>query len=307
MELRTADLGGPIRYADFGGSGPTMVLVHGLGGSHVNWRWVGPRLAARGRVLAPDLAGFGLSPRAGRSTTVQANARLLGRFVREVAGAPAILVGNSMGALASLLLAAHRPALVSGLVLSAAAVPFSGGRPDRVVLAVFTAYAIPGVGELFVRRRVAALGPEGVLRESFAVCCADVSRLPPEVLQAELEMARQRVRQPWAQRSFLEGARSVVRAVLRPRAYSEILRRVAAPTLVVHGERDRLVSVVSARAVARRPGWSLEVLPDVGHLPMLEAPERFSVAVEGWLDGPGASAARAAAASGGAPPDALAG
>jgi pimeloyl-ACP methyl ester carboxylesterase len=58
-----------------------MVLVHGLGGSHVNWMRVGPLLAERARVLAPDMAGFGMTPPAGRGTSVQANARLLDRFV----------------------------------------------------------------------------------------------------------------------------------------------------------------------------------------------------------------------------------
>ena len=47
MISRTLDLGGPVHYLDFGGSGPTMVLVHGLGGSHLNWMWVGEKLARR--------------------------------------------------------------------------------------------------------------------------------------------------------------------------------------------------------------------------------------------------------------------
>ena len=62
-----------------------MVLVHGLGGSAVNWMAVGPGLATRARGLAPDLAGFGRSPLAGRSACVQANQRLLGRFIDEFA------------------------------------------------------------------------------------------------------------------------------------------------------------------------------------------------------------------------------
>ena len=45
MRSRTIDLDGPVHYADFGGTGPTLVLVHGLGGSHVNWMAVGPALA----------------------------------------------------------------------------------------------------------------------------------------------------------------------------------------------------------------------------------------------------------------------
>jgi pimeloyl-ACP methyl ester carboxylesterase len=73
MISRTLDLGGPLHYQDFGGTGPTMVLVHGLGGSHLNWMMVGERLARRARVLVPDLAGFGRTPLAGRSASVSAN------------------------------------------------------------------------------------------------------------------------------------------------------------------------------------------------------------------------------------------
>lgn len=102
LESRFIDLDGPVHFADFGGEGPTMVLVHGLGGSAVNWMAVGPGLATRARVLAPDLAGFGRSPLAGRSARVQANQRLLGRFIDEFAVDPVILVGNSMGGMIAL-------------------------------------------------------------------------------------------------------------------------------------------------------------------------------------------------------------
>ncbi len=59
MPLRTLDLDGPVHYMDFGGTGPTMVLVHGLGGSHHNWLWVGEKLA-RGmlRLCCRDLTRF---------------------------------------------------------------------------------------------------------------------------------------------------------------------------------------------------------------------------------------------------------
>src|SRR5207302_6799085 len=78
MRSFALDAGGPLHLADFGGSGPTLLLVHGLGGSHLNWMLVGDRLAQHHRVLAVDLPGFGRSPRAGRDVSVAANAELLG-------------------------------------------------------------------------------------------------------------------------------------------------------------------------------------------------------------------------------------
>jgi pimeloyl-ACP methyl ester carboxylesterase len=99
MERRTIDLGGPVFYLDVTGpsSGPTFVLVHGLGGSHANWLALAPLLARRGRVLALDLPGFGLSPLAGRKASMSSSRSIMARFIHDVVGAPVVLVGNSMG------------------------------------------------------------------------------------------------------------------------------------------------------------------------------------------------------------------
>src|SRR5215468_7607331 len=95
---RWIDVGGPTHYLDYGGpsDGPVVVAVHGLGGSAVNWAAIAPLLTDRCRVLAPDLAGHGLTQSLGRGTTVAANRALLHRFVQSVVGGPVILMGNSM-------------------------------------------------------------------------------------------------------------------------------------------------------------------------------------------------------------------
>jgi pimeloyl-ACP methyl ester carboxylesterase len=102
---RWADLGGPLHYLDFGGpaGGPLIVCVHGLGGSAANWVAVAPLLTGGCRVLAPDLAGHGLTQSRGRGTGVAANRALLHRFLASVAPGPVILMGNSMGGMISLL------------------------------------------------------------------------------------------------------------------------------------------------------------------------------------------------------------
>jgi predicted alpha/beta-fold hydrolase len=96
-------------------TGPAVVCVHGLGGSHANWHDLGPLLAKHRRVIAVDLAGHGRTPRAGRSASVSANVGLLARFLEDVVEGPAVVVGNSMGAGIAVLLAAARPAAVRGL------------------------------------------------------------------------------------------------------------------------------------------------------------------------------------------------
>ncbi|HSV08675.1 MAG TPA: alpha/beta hydrolase [Candidatus Binatus sp.] len=288
MLSRTIDLGGPVHFADFGGSGPTMVLVHGLGGSHVNWIAVGPALAKRARVVALDLAGFGYTPLAGRSAHVRANAELLDRFLDTVAEGPAILIGNSMGGLLAMMEAERHPEKVSQLVLVGAAQPRpAGARLDAVVALTFAAYAVPGVGERFLRWRAARRGPEGIVRDTLRLVCAEPDRVPPELVDAHIAVARDRIeRMPWGNQAFLEAARSIVFTLARRRDMQAMIARIAAPALLVQGARDRLVSLAASQATAAlRPDWTLAVLEGIGHVPQLEAPERFVSTVTGWLDG----------------------
>ncbi|HKX25610.1 MAG TPA: alpha/beta hydrolase [Actinomycetota bacterium] len=297
MRRRILDVGGRTTVGDFGGQGPVVVLLHGLGGSHVNWMRLGPMLAERARVLAPDLPGFGFTPPDGRSTTVQANARWVLRFLREVAGTPAILVGNSMGGLVSILAAGAYPEDVAGLILLDPALPLAPREPrDRQVLLSFTAYMVPGVGEAFVRRRARTLGPEGLVRETFRLCCVHPSRVPDEVIAAHAEVVAARMRMPWADRSMLRAARSMLRMLFRRRQFRAVLERVRAPTLLINGAGDRLVKLAAARVASEvRPDWTLRPLDDVGHVPQLEAPERTADEIRSWLEGPGKAVVERAA------------
>ena len=106
------------------------MLIHGLGGSHLNWLQVAPGLAGLGRVLALDLPGFGSSPRAGRGSGVMDERRIVSRFISELATGRVVLCGNSMGGGLAILQAAVEPASVAGLVLTSPSFPWSrGGSP----------------------------------------------------------------------------------------------------------------------------------------------------------------------------------
>ena len=286
MESKTVDLGGAVHYADFGGprAGPTMILVHGLGGSHVNWLGVGEALSERRRVVAIDLVGFGHTPPAGRSSRVEANRALLDRFIDTVASGHAILVGNSMGGLISILQAASRPETVEGLVLVSAPLPRPRGVSlDREVMAAFALYMIPGLGRLVMRRRKATMTPEEMSRALMRLCCVDPTRVPENVFAAHVRMNHLRREMPWVEEAFLTAARSLVRILYRRAELEAMLRAIRAPTLVLQGTGDRLVPIESARAVARmRPDWSFHELTDVGHIPQMEVPSRFVDVVDAW-------------------------
>ncbi len=296
---RTVEVDGPVHYVDFGGDpdGPAIVCVHGLGGSHRNWLAVAPALAGLGRVLAPDLVGHGRTPAAGRVPDLDGHRRLLSGFLAAAVGRPAVLVGNSMGALVAALVAADEPRSVAGLVLVDPALPvrsLAGIHPQ--VVASFAACAVPGLGEAFLavrRRRTTA--EQSVLRV-LRSCCVDVARVPSPVVEAHVALTEE-VDRSGTDAAYLTSARSLTRRMVAPAATLAALDRVRQPTLVLHGARDRLVPLRAARAVvATRPSWRLEVAADAGHVPMLELPAWTAGTVSRWARGEGRAAFAAASA-----------
>src|SRR5262245_8298438 len=295
---RWIDLDGPMHYLDLGGpsDGPVIVTVHGLGGSAVNWAALAPWLTDRCRVLAPDLAGHGLTKSLSRGTTVPANRALLHRFVESVAGGPVILMGNSMGGMISLFAAAAAPGLVSGLILVDPALPMVPAWPDPTVTALFALYATPLLGRVIMSRR-RQWTPEAAVTATLSLCCVDITRISADVMAQHVRLARRRTEFAGTERDFLVAARSVVSTTgyARGRSYRRVMRSIQAPVLMVHGVRDRLVPLAAARAAARlNPSWRLVELPDVGHVPQLESPRRTATVILDWLDSAGEHAARAA-------------
>lgn len=281
------DLDGPVHWVDFGGPAgspaPPMVLVHGLGGSHLNWVQVAPALAAQRRVLAVDLAGFGLTPAAGRPGTVHANARLLDRFIREVAGQPAVLAGNSMGGMVSILHAHAWPDTVAGLVLVDPSVPVPLQRPDLRMAGSFALYAVPGLGELYLSAARRRTTPRQQVERVLEICFADPGRARPEVTEASVELAGFRRSVPGTEQAFLQAARSLAGVLARPGRYRAMMAGLGMPVLLIHGERDRLVPAAAARAAAAAsPRWETTMLPGVGHTPQLEAPGDVLSAIGSW-------------------------
>ena len=294
---RWTDLNGPVRYLDFGGpaDGSVIVCVHGLGGSAVNWTAIAPLLTGTCRVLAPDLAGHGLTQSLGRGTDVASNRALLHRFIRSVADGPVILMGNSMGGMISLLEASAAPASVAGLVLLDPALPVVAARPDPVVTTLFALYLTPGLRRVVQSRRRQA--PADLVASILRLCCADPSLVPADVIAGHVEVAVERAGFPGIEDDFAQAVRSVVRTVGYPhgRAYRRRIGTVTCPLLLIHGVEDRLVPVAAARAAARaNPAWSVREFPGVGHVPQLEAPQHTAHAILAWLGSAGQRAARAA-------------
>ncbi|MBO0687255.1 MAG: alpha/beta hydrolase [Candidatus Dormibacteraeota bacterium] len=285
MVSMTVDLDGTLHYLDYGGSGPPLVCIHGLGGSAINWLAVGSALARNHHVLAPDLPGFGHSPLEGRSAGLGANQELLDRFLQEVAGTPAVLVGNSMGAMLALLQSLRRPETVRALALVNPAVPWSGRHHfDLRVWDFFGSLTTPRAAGQRATWRTRRTDAARLVDEALAVVCARPDRVTPDLVEAHIEQVMDRRHSNGHHDPVLvQAGRSLIRALAR-RGQEELYGGVRAPVLVVHGERDRLVPLESSLTLAQRYGWLVMVLPGVGHVPMLEAPGEFLKALEPWLD-----------------------
>ena len=281
------DLGVPVHYVDHGGpaNGPLLVMVHGLGGSLVNWAALAPLLTDACRVMALDLVGFGLTQAGTYSTSVTSNQRMLQRFLSEVAGSPAILVGNSMGGLIAILQASRQPDTVAAAVLIDPALPpVPGSRIDPLVTASFGMYAVPHLGRAMLKARRRVRSPEQLAMDILHLCCVDPTRVPSDVLEQLLEVARERSGYPDIDEHFLTAARSLLGVLARRSAFKATVKAIRTPVLLLHGEKDRLVSIGAARAVAAaNPSWRFEVAPDVGHVPLLEAPVWTASHILEWL------------------------
>jgi pimeloyl-ACP methyl ester carboxylesterase len=286
---RTVDLDGPTHYLDYGGPtvAPLVVAVHGLGGGAWNWSGIAPLLTDHLRVLAIDLAGHGRTPRAGRTTSVPGNRRLLDRFLREVVTEPVVLMGNSMGGLITLLETAESPDMVRAAVLVDPALPRPWlSRIDPAVALSFAVAAVPGLAESVMNRRQRRQTPQRQMRETLALCSVDWHRIPQPVIDEGLRTATERPAPEFPPKDVLAAARSLVGILARPRVLRRRIARIqSTPVLLIHGVADRLVSVRLARAAASAyPSWTYEEMADVGHIPMMEKPRETADIVLRWLD-----------------------
>ncbi|MFM9134723.1 MAG: alpha/beta fold hydrolase [bacterium] len=267
-----------VRARPAEGSDPAglVVLVHGLGGSALNWVDLMERLPPEYAALAPDLPGFGASPPprdgdhspAGHARHVVA----LADAWRQRAGrdVPVHLFGNSLGG--AVALHAAQDAAASSLTLISPALPTLAVGRGNVHLPVV---ALPGVGEALVRR-YSALSPQARVDATLQACFVDPSRVSPELRDALIEEVRMRDRLPYATPSFLASLRGLLASfarVGRGRPWASA-RRTDCPVLAVYGEDDVLVHPRNARRAARAfPDAEVVVLPDCGHAAQMEHPD----------------------------------
>ncbi|HXV72219.1 MAG TPA: alpha/beta hydrolase [Acidimicrobiia bacterium] len=280
------DLGtGVVHWKDYGGSGPLMVMVHGLGGSVANWDAIAPRLTDRARVTALDLPGFGLSPPS-KDWSLETHRDAIAGFI-EAMGEPAVLIGNSMGGLLSEMVASRYPDLVEALVLISPATPPRLPDPKihwpmarRLLIG-----ATPGIGPMVNRQIVSSMTSRELVNDLLHRITHKPGRVPLEMVESFVTVAETRSRLPWAADAVPKTGQSIRRLLVRRRRFIEMIRSIKAPTLVVTGIADPVVSPTSVAWICSlRLDWKLVLMEDTGHTPQIDAPIRFLSVVEPWLD-----------------------
>jgi pimeloyl-ACP methyl ester carboxylesterase len=274
-----------------GPDGCRAVYVHGLGGSAKNWTDLAALLSSRATGTAVDLPGFGRSrPPAGFDFTPAAHADALLCFLAG-RNEPVHLLGNSFGGAIALSVAARRPELVRTLTLVSPAMPDRRPDPRRMADVRLALALIPGrIGDR-ARAGLAAIPPRVRAEQVVQVCFGDPTRVPEHRLVEAAEDIAFRSGLAWAQEAGERTARGLVASWWWGASPWATAARVQAPTLVVWGERDRLVSPrLAVRTAATIPGARLLMLPGVGHVAQIEAADTVARAVAALWDGATAGA-----------------
>ncbi len=248
------------------------VMVHGLGGSSLNWTALMGLVADLLAVRAPDLPGFGYSPPPHDGDyTIAGHARAIVALVEADGRGPVHLFGNSMGGAVTTTVAAARPDLVRTLTLISPALPdLVPGRWRSQVVTLAT----PGLGHL-VAKQLAAVSPQRRIDGLVSLCFADPSSVSPEWRAAAERDVVARRRLPYSPDALARSTQGIARAFLArgPDSLWELAARVTAPTLLLYGSKDRLVRPASSRRAGRAFSNSrVIVLPETGHVAQMEHP-----------------------------------
>jgi len=253
-----------------GGEGPSLLLLHGLGGAASNWIELAPELARENRVIAVDLPGHGGSSPLPALPNLEPFADRVGFVLRREAADPAVVVGHSLGCVVALRLAMRSPELVRGLVLVSAAGIGSTTRRARYALAL-SSLVQPGRLLAPFRDRIAGSrrlrafvwGPWATPDGTTVSPAATIGLLEGPSLHSDTTSAA---------------------AALVEEDPRVDLERVRCPAMLLWGARDPQVPVGDAFEYARRLRAPLRVVAGAGHLVIAERPEACLDAIGSFLD-----------------------
>ena len=276
LQFRT--IHGYRRAFRIAGSGPVILLIHGIGDNSTTWTTVQAKLAQRFTVIAVDLLGHGQSdkPRADYSIAAYANGMRDLLSVLDIERAT--VVGHSLGGGVAMQFAYQFPQLVERLVLVGA-----GGVTKDVNVALRLASLPMGSEALALLRLPLVLPALQIFGRAAGLVLGStaVGRDLPDVLRILADLP-----EPMASSAFTRTLRAVVdwrgqSVTMLDRCYLT----QSVPVQIIWGAEDVVVPVSHARmAHAAMPGSRLEIFEQSGHFPFHDDPDRFIEVVERFID-----------------------
>lgn len=250
------------------GSGPVVLLIHGMASSSATWDGVIPSLAEHASVVAPDMPGHGESAGGGGDQSLGALASSLRDVLLTLGHDRATIVGHSLGGGVAMQFAYQFPQSCDRLVL------VSAGGLGRDVALFLRALAFPGLELLIPPAFAPRIHHAGT---SVVRLLGKIGIRPgpafEEIWRDYGMLTRKETRQ-----AFFATLRSVVDpAGQRVSATDRLYLAAAMPTLIVWGEKDSIIPVRHGReAHETMPGSRLEIFERSGHFPQHDQPERFA-------------------------------
>ena len=267
MEAQSVSIHGHDVSYRGGGSGPVVVLIHGMAGSSVTWEAVMPELTRHHTVIAPDLPGHGDSDKPRGDYSLGAHASSIRDLLLALGHERATVVGQSFGGGVAMQLAYQFPERCERLVLVS-----SGGLGQEVAL-LLRALTLPGAEHLM------PIACNGRVRDAGAAVTGFLDRLGLRPAPAVAEMWRSYA--SLSDASTREAFHHTLRSVVdmhgqRVSAADRMYLAAHVPTMIVWGDRDPIIPIEhGVQAHELIAGSRFEVFEGAGHFPHCEQPERF--------------------------------
>lgn len=276
LEVRTQRLHGRRLAFRRAGSGPTILLVHGITNSSQSWLPAMRLLARDHDVIAPDLPGHGGSDRQRGDHSLGAHACMLRDLLRVLEIEHTTVVGHSLGGGVALQFAYQFPELVERLAL------VSSGGLGREVSPLIRSAALPGAEQVLPLLTAKPLLGVGAAVASWLGRIG----LQPGADLAEISRGIASLGDTERRAAFVRTVRSVVSPLgQRITANDRLYLAEGTPTLIVWGERDQIIPVSHGRDAHRAmPHSRLEVFEESGHFPQLDDPWQFAELLADFID-----------------------
>jgi len=239
------------------GTGPAVIVVHGIGGHKEDFAGLSASLAATNTVYAVDMLGFGGSSKDGEAITIADQVAAIVALMQKEGLAKTDLVGNSVGGWVAATFAATHPDMVDRLVLVDAAgfkAMFEGDAPVN-----FYPQTVEEMTKLLSYVRFT---PD-TQTEAYATAALAASQATGDV----------------------QAAAAVGKGMYVSERLEDVCDRIAAPTLVLWGAEDKLFpAAIADLVVGHTKGSTKQIIPNASHFPHLDNPDAFNAAVAAFLE-----------------------